>query len=86
MRVPMATPFVCRKWEELKEKLLRVRTSSAKRMRVSVEGNWSGLRDRKKRRAFRPSAWGMRVYRDWTLGTGELEVLEEVEGVGGVTD
>eukprot|EP00061_Rhincodon_typus_P000069 g10333.t1 len=28
-----------------------VRTSSAKWMRVSVEGDWSGLWDRKKRRA-----------------------------------
>eukprot|EP00061_Rhincodon_typus_P002299 g17128.t1 len=35
-------------------------------MRVSVEGDWSGLRDRKTRRAFKPSAWGMQVYRDWT--------------------
>eukprot|EP00061_Rhincodon_typus_P000090 g10449.t1 len=24
MRIPMATPFVCRKWEELKEKLSRL--------------------------------------------------------------
>eukprot|EP00061_Rhincodon_typus_P011016 g35714.t1 len=33
--VSMATPLVCRKWKELKEKLLRIRTSSVKRMRVS---------------------------------------------------
>eukprot|EP00061_Rhincodon_typus_P003749 g20879.t1 len=59
MRKPMANPFGCRKWEELKEKLLRVRTSTAKQMRVSVEGDWSGLRDRKKRSSFRPSVWGM---------------------------
>eukprot|EP00061_Rhincodon_typus_P004155 g21865.t1 len=40
MRVPMATPSVCRKWEELKEKLFRVRTSSVRRIRVSVEREW----------------------------------------------
>eukprot|EP00061_Rhincodon_typus_P011275 g36177.t1 len=65
MQVPMATPLVCRKWEELKVKLFRVRTSLVKPMRVSVEGDWLGLRERKKRRAFRPNAWGMQVYRDW---------------------
>eukprot|EP00061_Rhincodon_typus_P001291 g14305.t1 len=54
MRVPTGIPFVCRKWEELKGKLLRVRTSSAKQMRVSVEGDWLTLWDRKKRRVFRP--------------------------------
>eukprot|EP00061_Rhincodon_typus_P015199 g42738.t1 len=84
MRVPMATPLVCRKWE----KLLSVRTSLVKQMRVSVEGDWLGLRERKKRRAFNPSAWGMQMYRDWMsiVGARELEVLKEVEGMGGVPD
>eukprot|EP00061_Rhincodon_typus_P014452 g41475.t1 len=43
--------------KKLKEKLLRVRTSSFKWMRVPVEGDCLDLRDRKKRKAFRPSSW-----------------------------
>eukprot|EP00061_Rhincodon_typus_P004811 g23481.t1 len=60
-------------------------------MRVLVEGDWLGLRERKKRRAFRPSAWGIQVLQgldvhseDEVLGARELKVLEEVEGMGSV--
>eukprot|EP00061_Rhincodon_typus_P002155 g16769.t1 len=60
---------------------------------MSVAGDWLGLWERKNQRAFRPSAWGIQVYRDWTStvkmrcwGARELDVLEEVDGAGGVPD
>eukprot|EP00061_Rhincodon_typus_P007225 g28719.t1 len=59
-------------------------------MKASAEGDWLGLRERRKQRVFRPSEWGRCVRgldvhgEDEVLGAGELKVLEEVEGMSGV--
>eukprot|EP00061_Rhincodon_typus_P009238 g32579.t1 len=85
MQMPMATPLVCKKWEESKEKLLRLRTSSAKRMRVSVEGDWLGLQEMKKWRY--TDLQELYVHgEDEVLGVGKLKVLEKMETVGYITD
>eukprot|EP00061_Rhincodon_typus_P009658 g33317.t1 len=92
VQVPLATPLACRNWEELKEKLFRVKASSTKQMRVSMERDWLGLRERKKQGAFRPSARRIQVYRDWmsivdeVLGARKLEILDRLEGMGGAPD
>eukprot|EP00061_Rhincodon_typus_P002423 g17525.t1 len=73
MWVPMAIPLVCRKWEELKEKLLR---SSVKWIRVSVDRGLVGPAGEEE--------VGLDVHsEDEVLGARESEVLEEVEGVVG---
>eukprot|EP00061_Rhincodon_typus_P015346 g42962.t1 len=75
--------LIIAKWEELKEMLLRVKMSSIKWMRVSVEGNYLGLWETKKRRE--TGVQGLDVHgEDEVLRARELEGLEEVEGMSSV--
>eukprot|EP00061_Rhincodon_typus_P018929 g48321.t1 len=75
--------------EVLKEKLFRVRTSSVKRMSVSVEGDGLDLQERRKQRAFRPicmadtGVQGLDVHYE-DVGARELKVVKEVEDMDGV--
>ena len=64
--VPIATPPTCDNTSSRKEKVFLFKTSSARRIKVSVGGSGVVRLLRKCFRALSPSEWGMQVYSDVT--------------------
>ena len=75
----MATPLICLKISPENVKQLSVRTSSAKRSSVSVEGSLTVCWSKKYLSAKSPSLFGITVYRGDVHGKEEFVVAWETK-------